>query len=512
MSVLERQPADEGYGEAARAEVETTIPARFEALAARMGARQAIGSGSWQATYDELNGAANRLAWMLLSRGVVRGDRVALLMRHDGPQMAAVLGVLKAGGIVVVLNPSDPPARLRGILADAGSSVVVADESNRTLAEEIARERGHVVLFDATADGPADNPKVDAAPGDVAFLIYTSGSTGKPKAVMQTHRAILHNIRRLTRGMSLVAVDRITLLASLSGGQGVATMWCALLNGAALCPFPTMEKGVTGLAEWLEERRITVYVSAASLFRHFMRTLGEKTIPGVRLVRLGAEPATADDFAEFRKHFCDPCMLFNSLSSSETGNILQLLLPRSAAVGSGVLPVGYPPEGVEILLLDEAGAEVPHGEPGLMTVRGRYLSPGYWGDAARTAERFSGAADAAGVRLFKSGDRARRLLDGSLVFAGRNDARVKICGYRVELAEIEGALDRQEGVAKASVCVRGAGEGEDRQLVAYVLLRGGCECTAETLRLSAAGGFAGVHGAGCICVCGGVSTDAAREN
>jgi len=115
---------------------------------------------------------------------------------------------------------------------------------------------------------------------------------------MQTHRNIIHNVLRLSRGMQLQPEDRISLLASPSGGQGLSTMWCALLNGAALCPFPMVEKGVTGLVDWLRENQITVLVSTVSIFRHLTRTLKNgECLPAVRLVRFWLRPATSDDFA-----------------------------------------------------------------------------------------------------------------------------------------------------------------------------------------------------------------------
>jgi amino acid adenylation domain-containing protein len=462
--------------------VEQSLPECFAQIVARHPSRPAIGPGEWRPTYAELNAAANRLAHVLLTRGGAPGDRVALLMRHDAPLIAAILAVLKAGRIVVVLNPGDPPARLKQILEDAGPGAIIADSANHELAGQIVEKNQRIVRFEEHLTGPAHDPEIKVAPEAIAFIIFTSGSTGRPKGVMQSHRSIRHNVFRLSRGMRLQAEDRISLLAAPSGGQGLSTLWCALLNGAALCPFPTMEKGVTGLSEWIKEGKITVFISSVSIFRHFIRSLKDgEDFPAVRLVRFGSEPATADDLAALRKHFPAQCVLLNSLSSTETGNITQHLFMPGDGVAPGRLPTGWVVPGIELRLLDEQGREVGEGEIGEITVASQFLSPGYWRNESLTAERFSNDHGPGNDRSFHTGDLGRRTADGSLMFMGRKDARVKIHGYRIELSEIEDALVHQPEVEGAVV---GTFEtpNNDAQLVAYVVPRPGRECTAETLR------------------------------
>ena len=492
-SVLDERRAGEAEVALSLADVEHSIPARFEKVAEHYPFHTAIGSGQWQPTYRELDAAANRLARALLSRGGRAGDQVALLLRHDGPLVAAALAVLKAGRAVVVLNPGDPPERLKQILADADPSALVTDQPNHSLAGQIAPRADDVIYFeehialgseaDSVTGEETRKPAIEVAPESLAFLIYTSGSSGRPKGVMQTHRNIIHNIVRHTRSMRLTAEDRILLLASPSGGQGMATLWCALLNGGALLPFPAMDKGVVGLADWIDRHRVTVYVSSASLFHNFARTLPPgKRFPSVRMLRLGSESATAADFALFRDHFNDSCIFLHTLSSSEAGNITHCHLTRNDLVADGPLPLGLPADGIELLLRDEAGQDLPPlagDQVGEMVLRGRYLSPGYWQNESLTAERFAAQAD--GVRTFRSGDLALRKEDGTLLYAGRKDAQVKIHGYRVEAPEIEAVLKRQNGVLEAVVCA-GKGAGDDLELAAYVVAKPGRLCSVETLR------------------------------
>lgn len=462
-------------------EAEQSIPACFEKISALYPARTAIGSGEWQPAYGELNAAANRLAQVLIPRGVA-GDRVALLLRQDGQLVAAILAVLKAGRIVVVLNPGDPAARLKQILREAEARLTVTDLANRELASQIITENQELLCFEENSTGAVHNPEMSVAPDAVAFIIFTSGSTGRPKGVMQTHRNIIHNVFRLSRGMQLQMEDRISLLASPSGGQGLSTMWCALLNGAALCPFSITEKSITPLAGWLYEHRLTIFILTASLFRHFVKSLPVATrVPTVRLVRIASEPATTEDFAAFQRHFSDDCVLLNSLSSSETGNITQHHFTKNDKLPRGRLPVGRPAAGMEILLLDENDREVRDGEVGEMIVKSRYLSPGYWRNESLTAERFSQDSLERSAGFFRSGDLGRRLPDGTLMFMDRKDTRVKFHGYRIELSEIQDSLMQQKEVAGAIVSVHTTPAGE-AQLVAHIVPETGRLCTAETLR------------------------------
>jgi len=461
---------------------QATVPARFAAMAQRHPHRVALIGSSWQPTYAELHSTAAHLAGTLQANGGSSGDRVALLMRHDAPLLAAMLAVLQAGRIVVVLNPSDPPARLRQLLDDADPQAIITDSGRRALAAEVAGDRSSIISFEAGLTQESSSvTQVTIAPDDVAFLIYTSGSTGRPKAVMRTHAVAVHQAYRIEHEMVLCAEDRVTLLASLSGGQGITTSLLALLNGATLCPYPVIEIGVSRLADWIRERGITVVVAAASLFRHFLRTLpGEHRFPEVRLVWLASEPVTADDFAAWQRHFPQHCVLYHALSSSETGTIAHQKYRHGDRVAAGRLPAGRPTEDVAVTLVDDDGCEVPDGEPGEILVKSRFLGAGYWRNDAASAERFSGAG---AERVFHSADLARRNADGMLVFAGRKDARLKIRGYRIEPGEVEDALRRHGNVAAVVVCGQQRPDGE-LELVAYIVARTGHKVTSEALRLA----------------------------
>jgi len=476
-------------------DVEQSIPARFLAVAAQCSESPAIAGVEKPVTYREVARAAVQLADVLTARAgaATAGpfpERIAILAEHDVPLLIGVLAILLASRAVVVLNPSDPPARLKSIIEDARPQRVLADPAH------LAAIRGilppdqilplHELLsFDAPVDAtPSTRPVASIAPADLAWLIYTSGSTGRPKAVMQTHRNILHNVRRLSQGMRLTPDDRITLCAALSSGQGLSTLWCALLNGAACCPFPVARRGVTGMAAWLETHRISVLVAAGSVFRQLARTIHRgHQFPHMRLLRLAAESATAGDFQLFREHFPPQAVLFHALSSSETGSITaHRLHPGDALPTSEAIPIGRPAPEMEILLLDETGKAVLDGQPGEIVVRSRYISPGYWNNPELTAGRFSAPDGPEGPRLFRSGDMARKNPAGLLEYLGRKDAQVKIHGLRVELSDIEAALAQLPAIERAAVYPFEPEGPESRRLAAFILLRQGQTADADAIR------------------------------
>ena len=459
-----------------------SIPERFEAQARRHRDKPAIAGTPWQPSFTELDAAANGLAHEVLERDGGDEGRAAVLLRHDAPLIAAILGVLKAGKTVVTLSPGDPPARLERIRRSVGAGSILCDDRHRELALRAGFTPDRLISVPERPNGGGHGgPEVAIDPDRTAFLVQTSGSTGEPKGVIQPHRNMLHNVLRQTNALDVAAEDRVTLLASPSGAQGVAMLWVALLNGATLCPFPVMERGVTGLVPWLAEHGVTLLNMSASLFRNFVRTLDDgERIPNIRLLRLGSEPALRDDFDAFRRHLPPSCVLANMYASSEAGNIARGLLTSSADPADGPLPVGRPGEGVGVSVLGEDGEPASPGRVGEIVVSGEYLSPGYWGDPALTAERFEDAGSN-GRRRFRTGDLGWVSDDGVLTVVGRSDLQVNVRGYRVELTEVEGAMAQLPGVDAAAVCAHTPPSG-DVKLAGYVTTRPGSELSPASLR------------------------------
>ena len=455
----------------------------FERVAMTFPSYIALGSDAWQPTYRELNETANRLAHRLIARGVRLGDRTAILMSHDAPMVAAVCGILKAGQIMVPLSPDDPVSRLKMLFEDTEPSAIVTDAQNRKLAAEFAPRDCRILNFESeTAMGPVENPSIEIPPEQTAFLVYTSGTTGHPKGVMQTHRQNLRDAAVHAEAMQYTENDRISLFSTISTGQGAAGIWRTLLSGAMLCLFPVKTRGVTGLAEWIIDRGLTVYVSSASIFRTLIKTIDDQLVfSNVRAVRLASEAVTADDFDAFRKHFPRTSIFVHMLASSETSTIAWSRWAQTDLIPGGVLPVGHFARDMDVSLLGDGGQPVARGQVGQIVVKSRCVANGYWRDPELTADRFSDDLDGSGTRLVRTGDLGRISADGLLEIHGRKDHRIKIRGNRIDLMDIERALKNLPGIEQAAV-VAIRRENHEPLLVAFVVKTSDGSWTATRLR------------------------------
>src|SRR5262245_61660773 len=186
---------------------------------------------------------------------------------------------------------------------------------------------------------------------------------------MRTHHQVLHNVATHTEAMQYTENDRISLLSVVSTTHGSNGLWWALLNGAMLCLFPVKTRGVTGLADWIIERRLTVYFSSASIFRTMVKTIDDGLMfSNVRAVRLASQAVTADDLRAFQKHFPPKSIVVHTLSSAATSTIAWSRWTREDDVAERTLPVGHVSRDIELLLVDDNGQSVGHGEIGQIVV------------------------------------------------------------------------------------------------------------------------------------------------
>jgi amino acid adenylation domain-containing protein len=447
-------------------EIAQSIPERFEKIVDRYPDRLAVKTRGHSVTYGELNRAANRLAQALLAARGGRQEPVAVLMEHDAPVVAAILGSLKAGKVYVPLDPSLPHARLQHVVNDLTASCIVTNRRHLSLARTLAGTSLDLFDSDELGSRPDANPGVAIEADRLAWVIYTSGSTGKPKGVMQTHRNVLHFMMNYTNGLHICADDRLTLLYSFSVNGGAHDIFAALLNGAALFPLDLREEGLADLGTWLDEEQITIYHSVPTVFRQLVGGLtGAEEFPCLRVVRLGGEPVYRRDVDGFRKHFSKDCILVNRLGSAETGSLRMYFMDKETPLSGNLVPVGYPVPDNEVLFLDEDGNRSV-GDEGEIAVKTRYVSPGYWGSLDLTAAVFLPDPAGGEERIYRTGDLGRMLPDGCLLHLGRKEFFVKIRGYRIDLDEIEAVLRECCGMSEAVVVARNNNSGDER-LVAY---------------------------------------------
>ena len=465
-----------------KAEVEQSIPHRFEKIVQLYPNRSAIKTFDQTLTYAELNVTANRLARAIPNEQGSKADPVGLLFEKGVPLMAAMLAVLKAGKSFVLLDPSLPRARIAAIYEDSQAQVIITDRQNTPLATDVKGSGCRLIEFDLIdCQSCADNLELVISPATLAFIVYTSGSTGEPKGVAWQHRTLLHHVMLYTNAYRINQEDRISLLAS-GTTAAVAISFHPLLNGATLLPFDVQKEGLIPLANWLARERISFCLMSSPLFRSFVATMaGQEQFPDLRLIQLISESAFRTDVDLYKKYFSPDCLLSCGLSSSETGLIRSCLMNRETEISGNEAPLGYAVEDKDVMLLDEAGNEVGFNEVGEIVVRSRYLSPGYWRRPDLTEAKFKPDPHGGDKRLYFTGDLGLMLPDGCLVYKGRKDFRVKVRGYGVEITEIEMALLNHAGIGEASVVARQNELGESR-LVAYFTPIDQRELNASDLR------------------------------
>jgi amino acid adenylation domain-containing protein len=406
-------------------------------------------------TFAELDARASSIGRRLRALGVGPEAVVALLMDRSPGVIAAMLGVSRAGGAFLPIDPATPPDRVRFMLADAGAAVVVTE---RALADQLPPGARLLVLDAADGGAEAELPSVDADVDHAAYVIYTSGSTGTPKGVVVTHRGIA-SLAETERGVLGVGPGvRVLQFASFAFD---ASLWdvFTLLSGATLVLAP---RGDAAGGETLDGLLARERVNVATLPPSVLASLPADALPDLRTVVSTGEAVSADVVRRWRK---DGRRFVNGYGPTETTVGATLSVDPEPA---GRISIGRPFPGMRVYLLDGRGDPVPPGVPGEVYVGGIGLARGYLRRPGLTAERFvpDRFSGEPGARLYRTGDVARWRADGELEFVGRADRQVKLRGFRIELGEVEDALLAAPGVREAAVVVREDAPGV-RRLVGY---------------------------------------------
>jgi amino acid adenylation domain-containing protein len=466
-----------------RSEVEQSIHQCFENRVRAHADRIAIQTKELSVTYRRLSEVSSRLAGAILSTLGEGPEPVVLLAADIELQITSMLAVLKAGKFYVPIDAAQLNSRAKQILKHCGARLVITDSEAVGVVRNLIGDAATILLADETSDGNAPSRgSVDVEPGALAYVFYTSGSTGKPKGVAQSHRNVLHNVMKSNNSMHVCTDDRLSLVHSTSVAASVSVVFGALLAGATIVPINLTSEGLGALADRLREGRVTIYHSVPSVFRYLASRLADgKTLPTLRILKLGGEPVYSSDFELYRKYLPDDCIFHVNLGATEMNVIRQLFLDKQSAVSEGIVPVGYEVPDTEILLWDDDGNNVEDNTHAEIVIRSRYLPPGYYGDREASSSAFAADNGDDGVLTYRTGDIGYFLPDGCLVCVGRKDSQVKIRGHRVELPEVEVSLLGIDGVKEAAVLAVNDIEGKTR-LVGFVATESGRQLGKSQLR------------------------------
>ncbi|MFJ9743353.1 non-ribosomal peptide synthase/polyketide synthase [Streptomyces sp. NPDC101166] len=431
----------------------------FAAHVARTPDAVAVSEGAAEITYAELDARAQRLAHYLAGRGVGPESVVAVCLDRGIDLMVALLGVVKAGGAYMPLDPDYPAERIAYMLGDTAPALVLVSEATAGKASGPACDAA-LLTSALTADAACAEEAAGPAPlpAHPAYVIYTSGSTGRPKGVLVSHAGVAALVAGHIRSLGVGPGSRVAQFAS-AGFDTFGWEWLmALLSGATLVVVPPERRLGEALPAYLTQQRVT----HATLPPAVLATLDETSIGTDTVLVIAGEACPPDVMARWaREH-----TLFNSYGPTET--TVDATLWRCDPHADEVA-IGTPVLDTRVYVLDEFLAPAPIGVAGELYVTGAGLARGYLGRPGLTAERFVAnhlAGD--GTRLYRTGDRAKWTAQGQLVFTGRTDDQVKIRGFRIEPGEVSAVLSEHPAVGQAAVIVREDTPG-DKRLVAYVV-------------------------------------------
>jgi amino acid adenylation domain-containing protein len=459
-------PTDWKYDEFPDSALEASIWQRFAEIARRYPNRPAVRDSTDSYTYAALAAESRRIGIEIAAAGPHTGP-VAILSSNEARYAALLLGVLRAGRIGLLLDANHPLERNRKIMAHAQATLVVTTRAHYALANRLASASA-ILNVDEQNGAAVDKHRPTTAPDAPACIIYTSGSTGAPKGVVQSHRGVLHDVLQSVNTSHIGVTDTIAAFYSPAVIAGFRTLLSGLLNGAAVEVLPPLAHGPAMLAQQIDALAVTVLRLSPSLFRHVVAARKGGIFTHVRLVSLGGDRVDWSDFDLF-KTVCRPTAKFYvHLGATECWTLQsQWCVDASLRDTASSLPVGYSLPQRHVDVLDADGNETPMGEIGEIVVSSRYVSLGYWNEPELTRAAFSTDADDPSIRIYKTGDLARRRADDLLEYVGRKDQQVKLHGYRVEPNEVEAALKACLGLRDAAVVVRRNEEGLPIALIGY---------------------------------------------
>ncbi|RKE21815.1 non-ribosomal peptide synthetase/MFS transporter [Streptomyces sp. TLI_171] len=468
-----------------------TLHGRFEERAARTpdAVCLTVDATGESLTYRQLDSMAAGLADRLAAVGVGPGSVVAVCAERSAELVAALLGVLKAGGAYLPLDPDHPAERLAGLLAEAEPrALLVQDALRDRLPSELPYGLRTFGLDDPELWRPpaeADrHPLRPAGPDDPAYLIFTSGSTGRPKGVLCSHRGIDNRLDWMQRSYPLGPADAVLQKTPAAFDVSVWELFWPLREGARLVMArPGGHRDGGYLRDAIRRHAVTTVHFVPSMLAVFLAEDGVEQCTDLRTLVCSGEELPAD-LARQALSRLPGCALHNLYGPTEASvDCTAWTCTRENLAGVRRTPIGRPIQNMRVYVLDRHGRPVPTGLPGELHIAGPGVALGYLGRPELTAERFRDDPwGPPGARMYASGDLARHRPDGTVEYLGRTDQQIKLHGLRIEPGEIEAALRALPGVREAAVAVREDRPGI-RRLVAWTVPDGsGADTAPAALR------------------------------
>lgn len=444
--------------------------------------RTAVSDAARTLSYAQLDALSTKLAARLRDEGVTYGTRVGMYLPRSVDLVISLLGILKAGGTYVPVDPQYPGKRVEHIVRDSELSLIIGDAANLPNIPSL-----RVLALDELLSAPALQPAAEDTRIDpsnsTAYIIYTSGSTGEPKGVQVSHGNVSRLLESTQRAYGFNAQDVWSMFHSIGFDFSVWEIWGALAHGGQVAVVPyDVSRSPASLRQWLADQRITVLSQTPSAFRGLDEADRGNTAPlALRYVVFGGEALPATVLRPWvERHGDQKPALINMYGITEATVHTTFKRVLAQDLESAVMvSLGKPLDGWRLHLLDASQAPVAQGTTGELYIEGAGVAQGYLNREALNVERFVELPGA--VRAYRTGDLMTQESNGEYLYAGRCDEQLKISGFRIEPGEIEAALQASPNVAAAHVGVHDYGDG-DLRLVAYVVPGQGVDAWTEQTR------------------------------
>lgn len=429
----------------------------FESQVARTPHKIAVVFEDETLSYEQLNARANQLAHYLKTRGIGPGELVGIYLERSAQMVIGLLGILKTGAAYVPLDPSYPEERLSFMVQESGMRVVMTQQHLREV---------------LAIDGVEENLTANVAPENLAYVIYTSGSTGKPKGVQVSHSALTNFLSSMRERPGMSEADVLLSVTTLSFDIAGLELYLPLITGARLVVARREDAmDAQALARLIDESHVTVMQATPATWKLLIEA-GWKGNSTLRIL-CGGEALSQQLAGELLERCAELWNMYGPTETTIWSTIKQI------SSGDSNVTIGRPIANTQIHVLDKSLIPVPVGVRGELYIGGAGLARGYLNQPDLTAERFIPDRFGEG-RLYRTGDVARYLADGSVEYLGRTDHQVKLRGFRIELGEIERVINQSAQVREAIVLLREDEPGDPR-LVAYVV-SDAAEVNANELR------------------------------
>lgn len=468
----------------------TTIPDVFYQVAKQFAERIALSYEGGKLTYRQLNEQSNQVAHMLVANGLQKGNHVAIFMERSKETVISLLGVLKAGGVYVPIDPSYPKERCQYLLNDTGAPYILTKNEYKALLNDFIHSdsQKHTVLTVSQSENgySQENIHCELHPSDLAYIIYTSGSTGKPKGVLLKHGAVINLITDNQRIYHSTEDDVFSQFISYSFDPSVTETFTAFFSGARLHMLTSVERlSIEAFAEMIGREQVTTATIPNAFFTqlatHLPKEYREK-LTTLNYLSVGGEALLPAIVQKWQEKFGLSTEIINVYGPTECTVLSSYFKVKSQITDlQSSIPIGRPVANYEMYVVNAEEQLCPVHVTGELCIAGVGLAAGYLHQPEKTAEVFVPHLLKPNQKMYRTGDLVRLLPSGDIEFVGRKDSQIKVRGFRIELGEIETVLSNHPSIQEVVIIAKKMSDGNNH-LFAYYTVASGMQLDEDTLR------------------------------